>query len=189
MSKLQILNHTDNPTPLYIGGIGTSNAIDLYTAEDVIINAGESALIDMGVSIRVPEGYKADLKPRSSTFKNFGIIQTNSIGLIDYTYSGVNDRIKMPVYMPLTNEDIKDMFKEFIANCVIADTAKTAGKTAKEIIEELTPSTKRFVRIPKGTRLCQLEILKSSDIDEVISVPKEDWDFNDRGGFGSTGNK
>ena len=189
MSKLMILNHTDNPTPLYIGGVGTSNAIDLYTAEDVIIHAGESALIDMGISIRVPEGYKADLKPRSSTFKNFGIIQTNSVGLIDYTYSGVNDRIKMPVYMPLLHEDIADMFKEFIANVAIADMSSTSGKTANELIEQLTPSVKRFVRIPKGTRLCQLEILKASDIDEVISIPESEWDFEDRGGFGSTGDK
>lgn len=188
MSKLLILNHTDNPTPTYVGGVGASNAIDLYTAEDVTIYAGEFKLIDMGISIRVPEGYKADLKPRSSTFKNFGLIQTNSVGLIDYTYSGKEDRIKMPVQMLLTSDDIQDMFKDFITT-TCTQNASTAGKTDKEIIDMITPKIKRSVTIPKGTRLCQLEILKASDIDEVVSIPEQEWEFDNRSGFGSTGTK
>ena len=189
MSKLMILNHTDNPTPLYVGGIGTSNAIDLYTAEEVTIHAGEFKLVDTGVSIRVPEGYKADLKPRSSTFKNFGIIQTNSVGLIDYTFSGKNDRIMMPVFMPITSDDINKAFGNFIHNVFSQDSANTSGKTEKEIIADLSNVITRSITIPKGTRLCQLEILKASDIDELISIPESEWNFDDRGGFGSTGTK
>lgn len=187
MKKLLILNHTDNPTPEYIGGVGHSNAIDLYTAEDVTITAGESKIIDMGISIKVPDGYKADLKPRSSTFKKYGIIQTNSVGLIDSTYSGKNDRIGMPVFMPLTKDDIKECFKQFIYN-LSNEEISTAGKTTKEIVELLLPVNFRTVTIPKGTRLCQLEILPISDVDEIVDVKEEDWDSDDRGGFGSTGN-
>ena len=57
----------------------------------------DSALIDLGVIIEMPKGYKAYLKPRSSTFKKYGIIQTNSPGEIDQTYCGPNDIWRMPV--------------------------------------------------------------------------------------------
>ena len=62
------------------------------------MKAGESAIIPLGVSIELPEGYEALLCPRSSTFKNWGIIQTNSTGIIDETYCGDNDIWGMPVY-------------------------------------------------------------------------------------------
>ena len=188
MKKLQILNHTNNPVPEYIGGVGHSNAIDLYVAEDTIVKAGEFKLIDMGISIKVPYGYKADLKPRSSTFKRYGLIQTNSVGLIDQTYSGTNDRIMMPVFMPITSDDIKQVFASFISN-VLGSEAKTSGKTEKELLETITPTPSRAVVIPKGTRICQLEILKCSDIDGIENVKLEDWNHSDRGGFGSTGIK
>ena len=188
MKKLQILNHTDNPIPEYIGGVGHSNAIDLYVAEDTIIRAGEFKLIDMGVSIKVPEGYKADLKPRSSTFKRYGIIQTNSVGLIDSTYSGADDKIMMPVFMPITSDDISQVFAKFVSNALSSE-SQTAGKTEKELLESIMPSMTRAVLIPKGTRICQLEILKCSDIDGIENIPRDKWNYEDRGGFGSTGSK
>ena len=52
----------------------------------------------MGVSIELPEGYEAIMAPRSSTFKRWGIIQTNSIGVIDNSYCGDDDIWMMPVY-------------------------------------------------------------------------------------------
>ena len=55
--------------------------VDLRAAEDYELKAGDFALIDLGVSIELPEGYEAILAPRSSTFKNYGIIQTNGIGM------------------------------------------------------------------------------------------------------------
>ena len=55
-------------------------------------------MISLGVSIKIPEGFEMWLAPRSSTFKKFGIIQTNGIGIIDNSYCGNNDIIKMPVY-------------------------------------------------------------------------------------------
>ena len=77
---------------------GKSDWIDLRSAEDVKLKAGEFHLVPLGVAMRLPEGYEAHVVPRSSTFKNFGIIQTNSCGVIDESYSGDNDQWFMPVY-------------------------------------------------------------------------------------------
>lgn len=65
--------------------------IDLRAAEDVKMECGEFKLISLGVSMKLPEGYEAVIIPRSSTFKNWGIIQTNHFGLIDNSYCGFND--------------------------------------------------------------------------------------------------
>lgn len=74
-----------------------SDWIDLRSAENVELKAGEFKLINLGISMQIPEGYEAHIVPRSSTFKNFGIIQTNSVGIIDNSYSGDNDIWMMPV--------------------------------------------------------------------------------------------
>lgn len=72
--------------------------IDLYSAEEYDLNPGDSALISLGVVIKLPVGYEAHLAPRGSTFKNFGVIQTNGVGVIDESYCGPNDVWKMPVF-------------------------------------------------------------------------------------------
>ena len=71
--------------------------IDLYVAEEVGLQKGERTYISQGVSMKLPEGYEAILAPRSSTFKRYGIIQTNSIGVIDNSYCGNDDIWMMPV--------------------------------------------------------------------------------------------
>ena len=71
--------------------------IDLRSAESVCLYKGEKALLRLGVAMKLPDGYEAILAPRSSTFKNYGIIQTNGIGIIDSTYCGNNDEWMMPV--------------------------------------------------------------------------------------------
>ncbi len=94
---IRIKYHSDNIDRLeYIEG--KSDWIDLRVAEDVVLKKGDFKLISMGISLQVPEGYEMLLAPRSSTFKNFGLIQTNSLGVIDETYCGDNDIIRMPVY-------------------------------------------------------------------------------------------
>ena len=77
---------------------GKSDWIDLHTAEEVTLKAGEFRLIPLGVAIALPEGYEAHIVPRSSTFKNYGILQTNSMGVVDCSYCGDNDQWRMPVY-------------------------------------------------------------------------------------------
>lgn len=76
---------------------GKSDWIDLRSAEDVEMKAGEVRLISLGISVQLPKGYEMIIAPRSSTYKNFGIIQTNSIGVIDESYCGDDDILMMPV--------------------------------------------------------------------------------------------
>lgn len=82
----------------YIGGAEKSNWIDLRAAETVILKAGDFALVPLGIAMKLPEGYEAHIAPRSSTFKNYGIIMTNSVGVVDTKFSGDNDQWRMPVY-------------------------------------------------------------------------------------------
>ncbi len=77
---------------------GKSDWIDLRAAEEVVLKKGEFKLIPLGVAMELPEGYEAHVVPRSSTFKNFGIIQTNHQGVIDCSYCGDNDQWFMPAY-------------------------------------------------------------------------------------------
>lgn len=77
---------------------GKSDWYDLRAAEDVTLKAGEFKLISLGVSMQLPEGYEAHIVPRSSTFKNFGIIQTNHQAVIDNSYCGNDDVWKYPAY-------------------------------------------------------------------------------------------
>ena len=78
--------------------ISKGDWIDLRAAADVEFKAGEFKLIPLGVGMILPEGYEAHVAPRSSTYKNFGIIQTNSIGVIDNSYCGEKDEWKMAAY-------------------------------------------------------------------------------------------
>lgn len=92
---IRIKYHSDEIEKLtYIDG--KSDWIDLRAAEHVVLKQGEFKLIKLGVSMQLPEGYEAVIVPRSSTYKNFGIIQTNHMGVVDETYCGDNDVWMMP---------------------------------------------------------------------------------------------
>ena len=88
--------HDDMEELCYIAG--KSDWIDLRAAVEVTLKAGEFRLIPLGVAIALPKGYEAHIAPRSSTFKNYGILQTNSVGVVDCSYCGDNDQWHMPVY-------------------------------------------------------------------------------------------
>ena len=77
---------------------GKSDWIDLRAAERVELKAGQFRLIRLGVAMALPAGYEAHVVPRSSTFKTWGILQTNSMGVIDGSYCGDNDEWRVPVY-------------------------------------------------------------------------------------------
>ena len=96
--EIKIKYFTDIEPLEYIGGEGKSNWIDLRVAEDIDMKAGDFKLIPLGVGMILPEGYEAHIVPRSSTFKSFGIIQTNSCGIVDSSYSGDNDMWRFPAY-------------------------------------------------------------------------------------------
>ena len=98
MEQIKIKYFTNDIEYLtYIDG-EKSDWIDLRAAETVEMKAGEFKMISLGVAMELPEGYEAHMAPRSSTFKNYGIIQTNSVAVIDHSYCGDNDIWKYPAY-------------------------------------------------------------------------------------------
>lgn len=94
MEKIKIKYHVDGLE--HIKKIEAGDWIDLRAAEDVTIGLNEVKLISLGISMKLPAGYEAHIVPRSSTFKNYGIIETNSMGVIDESYCGENDIWKFP---------------------------------------------------------------------------------------------
>jgi len=75
---------------------GKSDWIDLRSAKDYDLKQFDFQLIDLGFALELPDGYEAHIVPRSSTYKNFGIIQTNSMGVIDNSYCGDTDYWRLP---------------------------------------------------------------------------------------------
>ena len=70
---------------------GKSDWIDLRAAYDYVIPKGEFQLIHLGVAMKLPDGYEAHLAPRSSTYSKYGVIQANSVGVVDNSYCGPSD--------------------------------------------------------------------------------------------------
>ena len=95
MKEIKIVYHNKNLGK--IESIEKGDWIDLRAAETVEMTAGDFKLISLGVSMKLPEGYEAHLAPRSSTFKKWGIIQVNSMGIIDNSYCGDQDIWMCPV--------------------------------------------------------------------------------------------
>lgn len=95
--QIQIRYFSDQIEPLcYVDG--KSDWIDLRAAETVELKAGEFRLIPLGVGMKLPAGYEALVAPRSSTFKNYGVLQANSLGIVDESYCGDNDQWRWPAY-------------------------------------------------------------------------------------------
>ena len=113
MKEIKIKYLNDDITRLeYIDG--KSDWIDLRAAEEVELKAGEFKLIHLGVAMQLPEGYEAHIVPRSSTFKKWGIIQTNHCGIVDNSYCGPNDWWRMPVFaLRDTKIEVNDRICQF----------------------------------------------------------------------------
>lgn len=80
--------------------------IDLRAMDDRIIQGDAYGLISLGVSMKLPKGFEAIVAPRSSTFKQFGVLMANGIGIIDNSYSGTNDVWQFP-YLSSRRQEIK----------------------------------------------------------------------------------
>ena len=89
---LKIRVKTEGEAPKKLG-----DWIDLQTAEDVTLAAMEFKVISLGVCMELPKGYEAHIAPRSSTYKKWGVIQANSVGIVDSDYNGDNDVWGYPV--------------------------------------------------------------------------------------------
>ena len=90
------IKYFDNAKELNM--IEKGNWCDLYANKDMFIPEGERAMVPLGFALELPEGWEGHLAPRSSTFKTWGIIQTNHIGIIDNSYCGDNDQWFYPAY-------------------------------------------------------------------------------------------
>ena len=142
--------------------ITKGNWIDVYSNADIFVPVGERAMIPLGFALELPQGWEGHLAPRSSTFKTWGIIQTNSVGVVDDTYIGDNDQWHMPVYC-------------LTANCKVNEN------------EIPTVDGRQGVWIRKGDKIGQfriMEVMPEIEFDEV-----ESFGNADRGGFGTTGVK
>lgn len=95
METIQIKYWPDSPH-LEINPDGSW--IDLYTYEEVALQEGDFKIIPLGVAMKLPEGYEANFVPRSSTFKRWGVIQTNHFSVIDPSYCGNDDMWGLPVF-------------------------------------------------------------------------------------------
>ena len=158
MKKIEIKYHADIQP---IEKITVGDWIDLRAAENVFIPLHGFDLISLGVSMKLPDGYEAHIVPRSSTFKTWGIIQTNHMGVIDNSYSGTNDIWKFPAF------------------CL-------EDRTYQMILDEFGNEMNVYgTYINKGDRICQFRIVEKQPQIEFEVVDK--LDEKDRGGFGSTG--
>ena len=139
--------------------ISKGDWIDLYANKDMFIPEGERAMIPLGVAMELPEGYEAHLAPRSSTFKTWGIIQTNSVGVVDHSFMGDNDQWHMPVYCLMSKSGMRD----------------TDGRIV------------RGTWIHKGDKIAQFRIMEIQPVIEFEEV--EHLGNAHRNCFGSTGTR
>lgn len=147
--------------------IKKGNWIDVYSNKDIFVKEGERAMIPLGFALELPQGWEAHLAPRSSTFKTWGIIQTNSVGVVDDTYIGDNDEWHMPIYC-LQGKHIE----------------KCSAIYEEEKSEEIE---RAGTWIKKGDKIGQfriMEVMPEIEFEEVDSF----GNIN-RGGFGTTGVK
>ena len=97
MLKIKIKTFKDQILPEIIS---KGDWIDLRAAEDYNLKPGEYKLLKLGVAMELPKGFEAIVVPRSSTFRNYGILCANSFGVIDYSYNGDMDEWKFPAFSP-----------------------------------------------------------------------------------------
>lgn len=148
---------------------GCDEWIDVRAAEEIYLIKDEFRLIPLGFALELPKGYEAILVPRSSTFKEWGIIQTNGIGVIDYKYRGDTDQWMMPVYYTGMGKNSRD---------VMLNRVTSSG-------DEFRRVASKTVTIPKGTRIGQFRIQTCQPKISFTTVDK--LGEESRGGFGSTG--
>ena len=115
--KIKVKYHNTDMTKME--KIAKGNFVDLRAAETVNIKAGEFKLIDLGVSIKLPDGFWGQIVPRSSLFKNHGLIQTNSFGVVDTSYCGEDDHWMLPVYA--TRDTVVDFDERICQFRIVAD--------------------------------------------------------------------
>ena len=98
IETIKIKYHADIDEICHVGGIGKSNWCDLRAGESVEMKAGEYRQISLGISMELPPNCEAIIAPRSSTFRKYGILLANGIGIVDHSFCGDNDIWHFPAY-------------------------------------------------------------------------------------------
>ena len=154
------IRYLDGAKELVINPKG--NCIDVYAYEDMFIPYMSYAMINLGFAMQLPKGKIAKLYPRSSTFKTWGLIQTNHTGIIDESYCGNDDIWHLPVQCTMPKQVEKVMIN--------GHKVTVAGTWVK-----------------KDDKIAQFEIVDAMEMPTFKKV--EDLGNYNRGGFGSTGEK
>lgn len=158
------IKYFEGATKLKINPKG--NLIDAYSREDIFIPQFEMGLVHLGFAMELPKGKIAKLYPRSSTFKTWGCMLANSVGIIDETFCGDND--------------------EWLAPLVCID-PKDVMPVPLEDFDNLLSKNQHGTWIKKGDKICQFEIVDAMKMPTFIEV--ETLGNKDRHGIGSTGTK
>lgn len=166
--------------------ITKGNWIDVYSREDIFVPLGEQRLIPLGFALELPQGWEGHLAPRSSTFKKWGVIQTNHVGVVDDSYIGDNDEWMMPVYCLNGKDTIlkndNSNYEEYIQKYIHTKEFGVLALPSDWKIE--------FVKgtwIRKGDKIGQFRIMETMPELEFEEV--EFFGNKDRKGFGTTGSK
>ena len=175
--------------------ITKGNWIDVYAYEDTFVPIGQRKMINLGFALELPQGWEGHLAPRSSTFKTWGIIQTNSVGVVDDTYIGDNDIWHMPVYC-LQGKDLQTPEEEILKNLGASTIEDVVLLRDDEYIKDYKYNaengcrlfaTKKGTWIHKGDKIGQFRIMEVMPAIEFEEV--ESFGNDSRGGFGTTGTK
>lgn len=85
------IKYKGDSTGMKLRKLPQGDCIDLYTHNSVSYKKGDTVVVDFGVAMVLPNGYEAHIYPRSSTFEKYGLLLTNSVGIIDNAYHGDED--------------------------------------------------------------------------------------------------
>lgn len=172
--------------------IEKGNWIDVYSNKDVFVPEEERVMIPLGFALELPSGWEGHLAPRSSTFKTWGVIQTNSVGVVDDTYIGDNDQWHMPIYC-LQGRDYEYDYENLIEYL----DGDICGWIQKELpngnlihVNKKTGFQKinrKGTWIKRGDKIAQFRIMEVMPAIEFEEV--ESFGNTDRKGFGSTGER
>lgn len=169
--------------------IAKGNWIDVYAYQDTFVPQGERAMINLGFALELPKGWEGHLAPRSSTFKTWGVIQTNHVGVVDDTYIGDNDIWHMPVYC-LQGKDYNFEYEAINEMTKYGQWIQKESQNSDLIYEEdngYSFINKKGTWIRKGDKIGQFRIMEVMPIIEFDEV--ESFGNEDRGSFGTTGSR
>ena len=127
--KVKIINKSNNPTPTYETSLSAGMDLRAYVEGPIILNPGERKLIKTGLHIELPEGYEAQVRPRSGLAFKKGITVLNSPGTIDADYRGDVGVI----LINHSNEEFSVNSGDRIAQLVISKFEKVDWETSDEI--------------------------------------------------------